>query len=274
MQRNRVTRVGWSSALIAAALLCLAGCAANPLLEPARDRAYDFERDSFSFANGVVWERPLLASAGAIPPMPPEFAAEPGYFHRCFPMVLSSRQFFLHARFEPALPQESDETYRRLIRQVVSRPARGDLADEDPVVIPGYANLRAFSRHRESLLKAEIGGPLESYLQLGHWRMVFPFSRDHQQRATRELLQMIRAGRPAIVHLVRFPVVTINHAVLLYDAVETPEEVRFATYDPNNAQQPLVLTYDRASRRFAFPPSRFFRGGRVDVYEIYRRGPF
>lgn len=269
MQRNRVTWV-WRRTIAAALLLCLAGCGAMPLLEPARGRAYDFERDSFSFANGVVWKRPLLASAGAVP----RIAAEPGYFHRCFPMVLSSRQFFLHARFDPALPQESDETYRQLIRQVVSLPSRGDLPHEDAVVIPGYANLRAFSRHRESLLKEEIGGPLASYFQLGHWRMVFPFSRAHQQRASGELLQMIQAGRPAIVHLVRFPVVTINHAVLLYGAVETEEQISFATYDPNNAQEALVLTYDRATRSFAFPPSEFFRGGRVDVYEIYRRGPF
>lgn len=251
-------------------LLSVAGCAATPIQEPGHGRAYDFERDSFSFVNEVLWKLPSLTFAVVDPPAP----ALSGYHHRCFVIARSSRQFFLHARFDPRLPPATDVIYRQLIGQVVSRDPRGDLPDARPVVIPGYVDLREFSQDKESLLKAGIGSALDSYFQRGNWRMVLPFTRRHQQRVSVQVLRMLQASRPAVVHVVRFPLITINHAVLLYDAVETPAEIRFTTYDPNNSEEPLVLTYNRATRTFAFPATNYFWGGPVNVYEVYRRGLF
>src|SRR5690606_21314728 len=83
------------------------------------------------------------------------------------------------------------------------------------IPIPGYANLREFSVDREQLLKEECGGAWRSYFQRGNWRMILPFSRRHQERASDKLKNSLQNHGVAAVHLVRFPQLTINHAVLL-----------------------------------------------------------
>ena len=195
---------------------------------------------------------------------------KPDYTHHCFVVARSARQFFDFARFAPTQPVPDDATCRRLIRQVVSRsPERGP-AGADKVVIPGYADLREFSQARGSLLKAECGGAWQSYVQHGHWRIMVPFSRGHQQRMSEQLLADLKQKRPPVVHLIRFPHLTINHALVLFDATETPGEIRFTAYDPNNPRTPVALIYDRSGRTFQFPANDYFPGGRVDVYEVYR----
>lgn len=246
-------------------LLGVAGCASGRP-GPVGERAYDLERDSFHFVNEVLWSRPSLAD--------PDAPGSDGYHHRCFVLARSARQFYLHARFDDRLPAADDAGYRALVRQVVARDPRGDLADTHPVVIPGYGNLREFSREREALLKEELGSALDSYFQAGNWRLFFPFTRSHQHRVAIQLQRMLRKGRPAVVHAVRFPVMSINHAVLVYRAAETPAGVRFTVYDPNDSERPLLLDYDRASRTFLYPTTSYFWGGPVNVYEVYRRGLF
>jgi hypothetical protein len=100
--------------------------------------------------------------------------------------------------------------------------------------------------------------------------MVFPFSRRHQQAAAEELLQKAHQGRPAVLHVVCFPELTINHAVLLYGAEESENGIIFSIYDPNRPAAPAFLNYDRLKRTFYLPANLYFRGGEVDVYEIYR----
>lgn len=84
-----------------------------------------------------------------------------------------------------------------------------------------------------------------------------------------QLVESLKQNRPSVVHLVRFPTLAINHAVLLFDVHVTTLEIHFSAYDPNCPEMPTVLTYDRAQRRFRFPANHYFAGGRVDVYEIY-----
>ena len=185
-------------------------------------------------------------------------------------MARSTAQFFKHCRFDPEQPTAEPDTYRKLIRQVVSIGPRKELPEEKKIVIPGYADLREFSRAREPLLKSACGTAWQSYFQHGHWRMIWPFSRRHQERVAQQLVAKLNRDQPAVVHLVRFPQLTINHAVLLFDAAETEKEIGFAAYDPNAPERPTTLTYHRASRTFSLPASSYFAGGRVDVYEIYR----
>ena len=121
-------------------------------------RAFLFERDTFAFAHELVWEYRFDSATGALTTAranPP-----PTYYHRCFVMVRSVRQFFCHARFEPGLPSADAATCRRLIRAVVSRNPRRISAEPDRVVVPGYDGLRALSRTWEPLLKAECGAAL------------------------------------------------------------------------------------------------------------------
>jgi hypothetical protein len=109
-----------------------------------------------------------------------------------------------------------------------------------------------------------------SYFQRGNWRMIFPFSRGQQEKMARQLVESIRRRRPPVVHVVDFPGLHINHAVMLFDAREGETEIEFSVYDPNDASKPARLKFERAKRRFYFPASFYYAGGRVDVYEIYR----
>jgi hypothetical protein len=234
-------------------------------------RPFRFERDTFAFAHELVWEYRFDPVTGAMT----TFRANPPptYYHRCFVMVRTVRQFFYHARFEPGLPAVEPEAYRRLIRQIISRnPRRGSAAPEERVVVPGYDGLRAFSRAHEPLLKAECGGAWQSYFLRSHWRMVFPVTGWHQERIAQQLQRSLRTGGVPLVHLFRFPRITINHGIVLYAIEETEGEIRFEAYDPNIPAHPVKLIYDRAQRRFSFPPACYWPGGELSVIEIFCGG--
>jgi hypothetical protein len=230
-------------------------------------RRFVFERDTFAFANELVWEYRFDAATGRTTTVrndPP-----PTYAHRCFVVARSARQFLYHARFDAALPAPDDPQCRRLIRDVLSRSPRLASVPGNEVIIPGYDGLRAFSQAQERLLKAECGGAWQSYFLRSHWRMVFPISRRHQDRTARQLVAAFPARIAPIVHLVRFPQLTINHGIVLFDWSETPTGLRFLAYDPNIPARPAELIYDRAMRTFIFPRNHYWPGGRVDVIETY-----
>jgi hypothetical protein len=232
-------------------------------------RSFSFEQDAFNFANELFWEYRIDATGKTttVKNDPP-----PKYAHRCFVVVRSARQFFYHARFEPGLPAAENEAYRRLIRQVVGRSSRRPSAVSDRVVIPGFDGLRAFSRAHEPLLKAECGGPWQSYFLRSHWRMVFPIWRRHQEHMAQQLVRAFSLRPAPIVHLFRFPRITINHGILLFRFTESRQEVQFDAYDPNIPAHPVRLIYDRAARTFHFPRAAYWAGGAVSVVEIYRGG--
>jgi hypothetical protein len=251
-------------------IVVLCGCATSTRVTPEASRPFDFEKDTFAYANELVWEYHFDDRGKWISqPRKPK----PEYSHHCFVVARSARQFFQYATFAPAQPVADAKTYRRLVHRVMSIDPRKDIPDTEKVVIPGYADLQAFSRAQPTLLKSECGGAWQSYFQRGHWRMMMPFSRSHQQRTASQLMADIKNNLPPVVHLVRFPQLTINHAVMLFGATETEKEIQFSVYDPNNPKVPALLTYDRASRTFYFKFNDYFPGGRVDVYEIYR-SPF
>lgn len=231
-------------------------------------RTFQFERDTFAFANELVWEYRLDAASGKMQTFrndPP-----PRYSHRCFVLVRSARQFFYHARFEPELPQADPATYRRLIRTVVSLSPRRASPPGEQVIIPGYDSLRSFSQGQGSLLKAECGGAWQSYFLRSHWRMVFPISRAHQRQTVTQLEQGFRERVAPIAHLVRFPQLTINHGIVLFARTETEANIRYQAYDPNIPAHPVELTYDRRKATFFFPATHYWPGGQVDVIEVYR----
>ena len=240
------------------------------MTSPAAQRTprFQFDRDTFAFANELVWDYRLDPGAGTMTTFcndPP-----PAYTHRCFVMARSARQFWHHARFDPSLPVADAPTYRRRIREVVSRSPRRTCPPAERIVIPGYDGLRSFSAAQEPLLKAGCGGAWQSYFVRSHWRMVFPVHRWQQERTARRLAKRLAAGTPAIIHIFQFPRVTINHGIVLYDVAETPSALRFAAYDPNVPSRPAELSYDRAARAFILPRNHYWAGGRVKVVEVYR----
>jgi hypothetical protein len=231
-------------------------------------RRFDFERDAFAFANELVCEY-VFDPAGGRPKM---VAKQPGpeFALRCFPLVRAARQFFFHAEFRPQETPVGEAGFRQRIREVFSRSPRLACAAGRRVVFPGYGGLREFSRAWERLLKEECGGAWRSYVLRSHWRMVFPISRGHQRRSCTTLQERLAQGVPPIVHLVRFPQLTINHGMLLCGVEEGAGETRFHAYDPNDPTAPAVLSYQAATRGFTLPANRYWPGGRLDVIEIYR----
>jgi hypothetical protein len=255
-------RPSWLSVLLLVWLL--QGCASRP--QSAADRPFVFGQDSFAYANELVWEYSWDGHGRwrGKPRSPP-----PDYSHHCFVVVRAAKQFFNHALFDPDARIADDLTYRRLVRQVLDKSPRTISPSEHRIRIPGYPHLNAFSADHGSLLKAESGGAWLSYLQRGNWRMILPFSRGSQESAARKFLDAIAQNRPAIAHVVAFPSLRINHAVLVFDADESAEQVTFHVYDPNSPEQSRVLVLDRASRTFHFPANDYFPGGNVNVYEVY-----
>jgi hypothetical protein len=242
------------------------GCATDPKAQGTSTRCFDFRQDTFAYPNELVWEY-YYNSNGVWTTHRREL--KPTYSLHCVVVARSARQFFDYARFDPTQPVAEESTYRRLVRHVIQIDPRRDPDEADQVIIPGYANLREFSQAHEQLLKEECGGAWQSYVQRGHWRMIFPFSRHQQQSVARDLLNELKTCHPPIVHLVRFPSLSINHALLIYNGAESESAIRFSAYDPNQPAGPITLTFDRATNTFNLPPNSYFPGGRVDVYEIY-----
>jgi hypothetical protein len=231
-------------------------------------RRFDFERDTFAFANELVWEYHFDATGQtrAVRREP-----VPRYAHRCFGLVRAARQFFYHARFEPAEAPADDLTYRRLIRAVLGRPPRRPSPPGERVVIPGYGGLRDLSAARAPLVKAACGGAWRSYVQHSHWRIVVPVSRRHQRRTAGRLLHAVEDHRAPLVHLLRFPSLAINHGMVVFEGARTSAGAEFLAYDPNDPARPARLTYDRERRAFSLPANRYWRGGELNVFEIFRR---
>lgn len=231
-------------------------------------RRFEFARDAFAFANELVWEYRFNAATGKTTFHRRE--PKPDYTHHCFVLARTARQFLYHARFDADQKVAGDETYRQLIREVVSRDPRIPCEPEKRIVIPGYASLREFSGDRESLLKAGCGGAWRSYFLRSHWRMVFPISRSHQARTAESLAIALKKNLSPVIHLVKFPALTINHGMILFGGKETGRGFEFQVYDPNDPKEPAQLTFDRASRTFFLPGNRYWAGGRLNIIEIYR----
>ena len=228
-------------------------------------RQFEFERDTFAYANELHWQYLVDEKTARVTTRKNE--PPPKYAHRCFVVVRSARQFLFHARFAPEKPPLSDAQYGERIRQVVQRAPWDRSAETERVEIPGFAGLREFSQARPQVLKENCGPVWHSYVNRKHWRMLVPFPRAGQAREADRL-----AGRLEflpIVHVVRFPQLTINHALMVFGAERTSEGIDFNIYDPNLPQGPATLKFSNRDNTFYLPRAIYWPGGRVDVYETY-----
>lgn len=230
-------------------------------------RRFEFWRDSFSFANELLWEYRHDPQTGRTTTIARD--PKPDYSLRCFVLTAATRKFFHHAIFDAAQPRLDEAGYRLLIRRVLARSPRRISALGERIQIPGFDGLRSFSAACESLLKAGCGGAWRSYVLRSHWRMVFPISRSNQAVTAARLQQTIARDGTAVVHLVLFPRLTINHGVVLFGSRTVAEGLAFDVYDPNDPGQPVTLTYHAATRMFYFPANAYWAGGNLNVIEIY-----
>ena len=248
------------------AAMMLAGCASRPLVSVPRE--FDFERDTFSYANELVWVYYRDKDSGRF--LHTKQNPVPDYTHHCFVVARAAKQFFVHAEFKPQHPKVSTERYRELVRQVRNSDPRHGPGSER-VFIPGYADLRSFSRDHEQILKEECGPAWLSYAQRGHWRMILPFSASQRERNAQKVQESVRLNGIAVVHVVAFPALTINHAVVVYDSVKTAEGIDFTAYDPNTPAAPITIHFNSATKRFVFPETRYYGGGELDIHEVFHR---
>jgi len=266
-QSSAAFQFSFIATLIATLLIFLTGCAC-PQRNIHTARPFDFQNDTFAFANQLRWvyqydDQGKWTTHTRYP--------KATYSQHCFVVARSARQFYENAVFDPSQPVADDSMYHRLIRGIVSTNPRHPALADRKIVIPGYANLHDFSAAHESLLKRECGGAWQSYFQRGHWRIMLPFRRAQQERVAEDLFQHAKRGDPVVVHIVRFPQLTINHAVLFFDAKDAADQIEFKIYDPNLPAEPRTITYDRQKRTFFFAPNDYFPGGRINAYEIYNQ---
>ena len=161
-----------------------------------------------------------------------------------------ARQFFLHAHFEPTQKPPGTEARITLVREVLKRDARKSSRDDQRVVIPGYSNLREFSRLQGHLIRAEswVICRCENRAPL----MVKAFGRDSgKDAAVAELVSSVAANRPALVRLYRQHALQYNRSLLVFDSHAGESQVCFTAYDPAAPQEPIELTFNRVSRAFA-----------------------
>jgi len=242
--------------------------AGSSCCETTAPRQFEFARDTFAFENQTHWEYHFDDATGRTTFSPRQPKAT--YAHRCFVLTRVARQFLYHARFEPAAPPVDDDACRQLIRRVVTRHPRQRCAPGEQIIIPGAANLREFSAARAQLLKEECGGAWRSFVLRSHWRMVFPISRALQSATAESLLGALRRDIPPIVHIFKFPKVTINHSLLVFGSAEKEGRVEFQAYDPNAPQAPSILYFDRSAGTFSLPRNRYWAGGPLKVIEVFR----
>lgn len=253
--------LAWLCAILAS------GCATSPTSTANDRRPFNFQTDTFAYPNELVWEYHYDENGKWVShPRDPA----PEYYHHCFVVARTAKQFLEHARFDPNLPVADAATYRKLIRRVATANTTKFSPESEKIVIPGYPDLHSFSAAQAPLLKLGCGGAWQSYFQRGHWRLIMPFSHRFEKRMADRLVADLKDNRPPVVHLICFPSLRINHALLLFDAIESDREIRFSAYDPNNPDKPATLTFDRTTRTFSLPANNYFPGGKVDVYEVYR----
>ena len=234
------------AALVVSLVVLTSACASAParnggpplgLESPLRAPSFSFENDTFAVPNLIAARHP----------------GEPGiYAHYCFVLARAVRQFAQFARFDPTLAKSDHAGYVERVKQVVARPARAPtLPPDDRVVIPGYANLREFSRQEESAVKEGLGGRFWTWVHWTNWRVTFPVNESQQEGVAYEIVEQLRAGRLVQLLVTNWPKPELNHTVVAYESSPKNDgSIDFLVWDPNNPDGPGVMTFDPTARRF------------------------
>ena len=235
---------------------------------PTAPEPFRFERDTLSFSNELLWVYSIDPVSGRT--LFSRRHPKPRYTHRCFVLCRVVMLFYLHARFRPQEGRASECDYRHLLREVLSRSPRQSSETANRICIPGFSGLRDLSATHETLFKTECGGAWRSYLLRSHWRMVFPITRAHQSQTASDLVDAVRTTGSVVVHLVKFPRLSINHGMVIYSAAVQEDQIVFDAYDPNDHRTSTSLVFLTRSRSFQLGTNSYWSGGEVDVIQIYR----
>ena len=216
---------------------------------------FAFHRDTFAFPNEIR----ALAEERDDP-----------YANYCFVLARGLRQFFLFARFDGAAPMLDRAGYVARVRQVVARPPwRTALPIDERVMIPGYASLREFSQAQESAVKEGMGGRFWTFLHWTNWRTLFPMSRGHQAGVLDEIQRELAVGRLVQLLITNWPILELNHTVVVFASRVHGARVDLAIWDPNEPARPGVITFDGARGTFWATRVYATRPQGIRVFRMY-----
>jgi hypothetical protein len=247
--------------VVLVALAMLVGACASappaPSARPAGDavvREFSFERDTFAFRNDI---RAFYPERDDL------------YANYCFVLARGLRQFFLFARFDPAAPRLDRAAYVERVRRIAARaPWHAPIPPEDRVVIPGYANLREFSRAEDSAVKEALGGRFWTLVHWTNWRVGLSVGHEHQARVLEEIRGELAAGRLVQLLITNWPIAELNHTVVAFASHVNGRGVELAIWDPNEPERSGVITFD-AERGFWATRVFATRPGAIRVFRMY-----
>jgi hypothetical protein len=244
----------------------------NSLAEqPGSAEGFDYYRDTLAFANTTVfaYEKGRIVSHHN----PFERKKPDRYTRRCFVMTRTVEQFYKFARFDSNSPRLDESELHKRIRAVTRKPPWHDpLALGDRIVIPGYRNLREMSQAHTRLMQRNIGLGWVAYLRPGNFRMFYLHNRNYQTKTHEELEQTLARGEFFIAYLSDYPILHINHSVLVYkhDGARTADGVdHYLVYDPNHSDAPRHLKWLPEKREFSYEKDQEFVGGFTRVFQVY-----
>jgi hypothetical protein len=199
----------------------------------------------------------------------------PRYTRRCFVMSRTVVQFLKFARFDPnGAPLDDTELARRIREVTRHAPYDHALPPAQRVVFPGYKNLRELSQKRGWALQKNIGLGWPTYLRIGNFRMFYNHSKRYQAKTHEDLNASLADDKLFIAYLSDFPILHINHAVLVYKhkAPSPKDNVdRYDCYDPNHPDGPRELVWFPDKQVFNFEKDQEFVGGFTRVFQVYGR---
>ena len=228
---------------------------------------FNYNRDTLSFANWTVF----TYENGSIVSHKNKFGHH--YSRRCFVMTRAVEQFYKFARFEPNASRLNEDELHKRIRSVTRIPPWHDpLPPEKRIVIPGYPNLRGLSAANTRLVQGNIGLGWVVYLRPGNVRMFYLHDKNYQEKTHDQLEQALARREFFIAYLSDFPILHINHSVLVYkhDQPRSPDgSDHYLVYDPNHPDAPRHLEWLPAKREFSYQKDQEFAGGFTRVFQVY-----
>ena len=230
---------------------------------------FDFDRDTFAFANQTVFEY----HEGHASLRKPSAVKRDAYNRHCFVLCRTAMQFNKFARFDPASAPLDDVSLAARIRAVTHQAAwAAPLPEDQRIVFPGYKNLREMSKARRELVQKSIGHGWPSYFRISNARMMFQQGGGYQEKTHARLNAALARGQVFVGFLTTYPRLSINHSVLVYKQKSfspNPGIETYLVYDPNHPESPRELTWSPKTRAFAYQKDWDFIGGFVRIYQVY-----
>ena len=228
---------------------------------------FNYSRDTLSFANTTVFEyhNGEVVSRWS--------RKSDRYTRRCFVMTRTVEQFYKFARFDPKAPPLEEPELHKRIRAVTRKPPWHDpLPPEKRIVFSGYRNLREMSQAQTRLMQRNIGLGWVAYLRPGNFRMFYLHNKNYQAKTHEELEQTLAHGEFFIAYLSDYPILHINHSVLVYkhDQPRSADGTdHYIVYDPNHPDAPRHLEWLPQKREFSYEKDKEFVGGFTRVFHVY-----